>query len=99
MKKNTIKWRIFKYNIIAISVLLALTTIVFNITIQSYIKNDIKEQLSTIAQRVEDTALYRGPDFSLPRNRKGPVLCRAGKTVCFGKITIYSGFISFWTVP
>lgn len=72
MKKNTIKWRIFKYNIIAISVLLALTTIVFNITIQSYIKNDIKEQLSTIAQRVEDTALYRGPDFFPPQEPQRP---------------------------
>ncbi|HOM02933.1 MAG TPA: HAMP domain-containing sensor histidine kinase [Acetivibrio sp.] len=75
MKKNTIAWRIFKYNIIAISVLLTLTTIVFNITIQSYIENDIKEQLSTIAQRAEATALFRGPDFFLPQGlQKPPIL-------------------------
>ncbi|WP_265442820.1 sensor histidine kinase [Acetivibrio straminisolvens] len=72
MKKNTIKWRIFKYNIIAISVLLTLTTVVFNITIQSYIENDIKEQLSTIAQQVEDTALFRGPDFLPPQGLQKP---------------------------
>ncbi len=72
MKKNTIKWRIFKYNIIAISVLLTLTTIVFNITIESYIKNDIKEQLNTIAQRAEDTALHRGPDFFPPEGLQRP---------------------------
>ncbi|ADU73909.1 G protein-coupled receptor 119 [Acetivibrio thermocellus DSM 1313] len=86
MKKNTIKWRIFKYNIIAISVLLALTTIVFNITIQSYIKNDIKEQLSTIAQRVEDTALYRGPDFfPSPGTAKAPSFAGQAKRYVSGK--------------
>ncbi|GAE87140.1 hypothetical protein [Acetivibrio straminisolvens] len=94
MKKNTIKWRIFKYNIIAISVLLTLTTVVFNITIQSYIENDIKEQLSTIAQQVEDTALFRGPDFCLLRDCKNPVLCREGKTIFPGKAMNYSGSIS-----
>lgn len=63
MKRNTIKWRIFKYNIIVIVMLILLTTVVFNIAIRFYIENDIKNQLGTIASRAEETALHRGPDF------------------------------------
>jgi len=63
MKRNTIKWRIFKYNIIVIIVLIALTTIVSNIAISLYIKGDITSQLNTIALRTEDTALNKGPAF------------------------------------
>ncbi len=63
MKRNTIKWRIFKLNIMVIIVLIALTTIVFNIVISLYLEKDITKQLNTIASRAEDTALKKGPDF------------------------------------
>lgn len=63
MKRNTIKWRIFKYNIIIIVLLIALVTIIFNVAVNFYIKNDILGQLEKIAKRTENTALQRGPDF------------------------------------
>ena len=63
MKRHTIKWRIFKYNIIVIILLIALTTIIFNIAVSLYIEKDILGQLNKIASRTEDTALQRGPDF------------------------------------
>mgnify|MGYP001049098881 CR=1 FL=1 len=69
MKKTTIKWRIFKYNIGVIVGLIALTTIVFNIAIRIYIEGDIKKQMSTIAQQIEDAALHRGPDFFMPKDK------------------------------
>lgn len=72
MKRNTVKWRIFKYNIIVIAGLIALTTIVFNIAIRLYIEGDIKKQLSSIAQQTEYTALHRGPDFLPPMDKKLP---------------------------
>ena len=63
MKRNTMKWRILKYNIIVILGFMTLTTIVFNIAIRVYIENDISQQLHNIAIRAEDTALRKGPDF------------------------------------
>ncbi len=71
MKRNTIKWRIFKLNIMVIIVLIALTTVVFNIVISLYIEKDITKQLNTIASRAEDTALKKGPDF-FPRTEGTP---------------------------
>lgn len=72
MKRNTVKWRIFKYNIIVIIVLIALTTIVFNIAIRLYIESDVKEQLNSIASRAESTTLRRGPDFFPHEGDKRP---------------------------
>lgn len=63
IKKNTIKWRIFKYNIIIIVMLIMLTTFVFNLSIQFYMERDITNQLTAIANRAEETTLRRGPDF------------------------------------
>jgi Signal transduction histidine kinase len=63
MKRTTIKWRIFKYNLIVIILLIALTTIVFNFAIKIYMESDNKRQLDIIANRTEDTALRKGPDF------------------------------------
>lgn len=63
MKVNTIKWRIFKYNIIAIVLLIILATVIFNIAVQVYIEKDILGQLQRIAAHTEDTALRKGPDF------------------------------------
>lgn len=71
MNRNTIKWRIFKYNIIVIIMLIILTTVVFNIAVRMYIENDVIKQLNTIALTAEDTALHRGPDFFPPVN-SGP---------------------------
>lgn len=72
MKRSTIKWKIFKYNIIAILVLISLTTVIFNIAVRLYIERDITGQLDTIAKRAEDTALQRGPDFFPPVGRQNP---------------------------
>jgi len=63
MKRNTIKWRIFKYNLAAIVLLTALTTIIFNVAVRVYFKSDTFTQLSKIATRAVDTALKNGPDF------------------------------------
>ena len=63
MKRNTIKWRIFKYNIIVIIMLITLTTIIFNVAVRLYIEKDIVAQLNKIASNAEDTALQHGPDF------------------------------------
>jgi len=69
MKRNTIKWRIFRYNLIVIILMIALTTVTFNIVVRLYMEKDILRQLDKIAQRAEDTALKKGPDF-FPRPRR-----------------------------
>lgn len=63
MKRNTIKWRIFKYNLVVIFMLIILVTIIFNAAVRLYIEKDILAQLNKIASRTEDTALRQGPDF------------------------------------
>lgn len=73
MKRNTIKWRIFKYNLLVIIMLIALVTIIFNVAIRLYIEKDILGQLNRIASRTEDTALRKGPDFfPAPRGMAPP---------------------------
>lgn len=66
MKRNTIKWRILKYNIIIIIMLISFTTIIFNVSIGIYIKKNIVAQLDKIALNAENTALKHGPDFFKP---------------------------------
>jgi two-component system, OmpR family, sensor histidine kinase CssS len=78
MKRNTIKWKIFKYNIIVIILLVALTTIIFNVAIRVYIEKDILSQLSKISSNIEHTALQHGPDFypapeTAPYSKKTPI--------------------------
>lgn len=63
MKTNTIKWRIIKYNLIVIALLIALVTIIFNAAVRIYIEKDVLRQLDVIASRTEDTALQKGPGF------------------------------------
>lgn len=63
MKKNTIKWKIFRYNLNIIFMLISLVTIIFNLSIRLYIEKNIITQLNRIASRTEDTALKKGPDF------------------------------------
>ncbi|MGE5679075.1 MAG: sensor histidine kinase [Pseudomonadota bacterium] len=63
IKSNTIKWRIFKYNIIVIIMLIALVAVIFNLSIRFYIEREMMGQLGRIASRTEDTALKKGPDF------------------------------------
>ena len=73
MKRNTIKWRIFKYNIITIAVLIILTTVIFNTVVRTYIEKDTSKQLSLIAKGAEETALRKGPEFfPKPKDFKGP---------------------------
>lgn len=71
MKNNTIKWRIFKYNLIVIIMLIALVAVIFNLSIRFYIEREMMGQLNRIASRTEDTAIKRGPDFF--KNGKGVV--------------------------
>jgi signal transduction histidine kinase len=71
MKSNTIKWRIFKYNLLVIILLIAFVAIVFNLSIRVYFEKDLIRQLSHIASRIEDTALRRGPDIFMGSDR-GP---------------------------
>lgn len=71
MKRNTIKWRIFKYNLIVIIMLIILTTIIFNIAVRMYIEKDILGQLNKIASNTEYTALQHGPDF-FPKPERTP---------------------------
>lgn len=71
MRRNTIKWKIFKYNIITIMIFIIFTTIVFNIAVRTYIKNDTKNELNKIAMNIENEALRHGPDF-FPGSKKVP---------------------------
>ena len=63
MKRHTIKWRIFKYNIIVIIIMIVLVAIIFNISVRLYIEKDIINQLNKISSHTEDIALKKGPDF------------------------------------
>jgi len=72
VKRNTIKWRIFKYNIIIIIMLIALVATIFNISIRLYIEKELLGQLNKIAFRTEYTALKRGPDFFKDDNKTPP---------------------------
>ncbi|MDF2520495.1 MAG: histidine kinase [Clostridia bacterium] len=72
MKRNTIKWRILKYYIIAIVSLITIATLIFNIAVKIYIEKDTLAQLERIAARIEDTALRRGPDFFSEPKRNFP---------------------------
>lgn len=75
MKRNTIKWRIFNYNIIVIILQVVLTTIIFNIAVRMYMEKDILVQLQKIASSTEDAALRHGPDFFQgPDGRRPPPL-------------------------
>lgn len=72
MKTNTIKWRIFKYNLFVIIMLIALVAIIFNVAIRIYFEKDLTGQLDKIASRTEDTALKKGPDI-FQKNKRIPV--------------------------
>ncbi|NMM62012.1 HAMP domain-containing histidine kinase [Clostridium sp. P21] len=72
MKKTTIKWRIFKYNLIIIIMLIILTTIIFNIAIRLYFEKDLFMQLNKIASNTEHIALERGPDFFVKSEKIPP---------------------------
>lgn len=63
MKKNTIKWRIYKSNLVIIILLITLVTAIFNIAIRVYFENDILNQLKKIGTHTEDIALQKGADL------------------------------------
>lgn len=63
MKRNTIKWRIFKSNLVVIFLLIAIIAVVFNAAVRLYFENDIIKQINKIAARTEETALMKGPDI------------------------------------
>lgn len=62
MKRNTIKWRIFRYNLVVIIMLITLSTIIFNVAVRLYIEKDVLSQLNKIASNTEHTALQHGPN-------------------------------------
>ncbi|WP_027398556.1 sensor histidine kinase [Anaerovorax odorimutans] len=70
MRSNTIKWRIFKYNLIMIVLLMLLVSIIFNIAVRMYIESDIISQLDKITSRTVNAALYQGAPF--PHSPKKP---------------------------
>ncbi len=72
MKKNTIKWKILKYNITIVILLITLIAIVFNIAVNKYIEKDLLSQLNKIALRTEDIALQKGPSFFSKSGMKPP---------------------------
>lgn len=80
MKIDTIKWRIFKYNIAVIFILITVTTIIFNAAVRMYIKTDIVDQLNKIASNAEETALQHGPDF-FPKDNEMPPHDRPKDTI------------------
>lgn len=68
MKRHTIRWRIFKYNLIMISMLIALVSISFNIVVRMYMERDIISQLNKITIRTVNAALHQRPSqFSEPK--------------------------------
>lgn len=73
MKRDTIKWRIFKYNLIVIIMLISLVSLIFNIAIRIYFEKDLISQLEKIAARTENAALAKGPDILFFRS-KPPVV-------------------------
>ncbi|WP_242851469.1 HAMP domain-containing sensor histidine kinase [Clostridium sp. DMHC 10] len=66
ISRNTIKGRIFKYNLAVILLLITITTITFNVAIRLYIQKEIIGQLNKLATSVEGAALEHGPDFFKP---------------------------------
>lgn len=72
MKRNTIKWRVFKNNLIVIVLLILLVSIIFNIAVRVYIENDVIVQLDKITLSTVNTALKQGPAlYNGPK--KGPL--------------------------
>lgn len=67
MKKTSIRWRIFTYNLAMILLLMALITVIFNISVGRYFERSITGQMEQIAQRAEDLALLKGPAFFQPQ--------------------------------
>lgn len=63
MKMNSIKSRIFKYNLIVIITLMTLVIVIFNVAVRIYIEKEIVGQLKLIASHTEEKALSHGPDF------------------------------------
>lgn len=63
MKRSSIKWRIFKYNLIVIVPVMLLMIVIFNIAVNIYIQREIIDQLTLIGSHTEQKALVHGPDF------------------------------------
>jgi Signal transduction histidine kinase len=71
MKRNTINWRVFKYNLIMLVMLIVLVSIIFNVVVRMYIESDIISQLDKITSHTVNTALHQGPAPNQER-RKPP---------------------------
>ncbi|WP_250229752.1 sensor histidine kinase [Anaeropeptidivorans aminofermentans] len=71
MKRHTIRWRIFKYNLIMISMLIVLVSITFNIVVGMYMERDVISQLDKITIRTVNTALHQRPS-QFPEFKRPP---------------------------
>lgn len=66
IKKNSIKWHIFEYNLIVNVLLIIMVSIIFNVAVRIYVENDIISQLNKITSRTVDTALRQAPPNNGP---------------------------------
>ncbi|MDF2999893.1 MAG: two-component sensor histidine kinase [Bacillota bacterium] len=80
MKRNTIKWRIFKYNLIMIVMLILVVTVTFNIVVRLYLERDIISQLDQITSRTVNTALHQRP-AQFPEARKSNAASPGGGNI------------------
>lgn len=62
--KKTIKTRIFTVNLLAVTLLLILTAVAFNLVARSYLEQDTLKQLNNISDRAEDAMQRRPPHLS-----------------------------------
>lgn len=72
MRKTTIRWRIFKYNLTVILLLMALIAVIFNIAVGRYFERSITGQMERIGDRTEGMALLKGPEFFMTNDSQFP---------------------------
>lgn len=73
VKNTTVCGRIFKYNLIVILLLMTLTTVIFNVTVGRYFERSITGQMERIAERTEELALLKGPEYFPPKEPPYPM--------------------------
>ncbi len=66
MKRRSLTWRVFQYNLFVILCLIVLTGVAFNLALRAYVERDTIEQLSRIADRTEAGAQRFGPGPGFP---------------------------------
>lgn len=64
--KKTIRWRILKYNLVVVFAIICLTSIIFNVAIRWYLKQEMMGQLNRIATLTEHAILKPAPNIPAP---------------------------------